>query len=173
MWKFDMSEGIFPVRMFRTRSVLAISAFLAVTAWANAQAMACCWVPDALSSVRAEIAEIAESSTSAEPMAADHSCCPGAKSTEDTESSETATSGATMPGCGMDARGVTSLCCESSETAAVSAKVGTALDGDAGTILLTEFRFGAVSAPESPPWPVLSSPPDGAPPFLSFQRLLI
>jgi hypothetical protein len=76
-----------------------------------------------------------------------------------------------MPGCGMEAEGFTSLCCESGETAAVSA--GTALDGPVGTILLTESRFGVVSAPESPPLLALSSPPDGSPPFLTFQRLLI
>lgn len=78
-----------------------------------------------------------------------------------------------MPGCGMDAQGVTSLCCESGETAVVSASSGAGPDVATGTILLTESRFEAVPASNSPPWLVLSSPPDGAPPFLSFQRLLI
>jgi hypothetical protein len=165
--------------MMASRKHLPFAAVLALAAWANAQAMACCWVTDAWESLRSgasEIVETASSGASMAPMAADHSCCPGSQNTEEAESSSPSTSDETMSGCVRAAEGVASRCCESGETAVSSTPSGSAHDGVSGAvgkIILTESRFGVVSGPESPPLLVLSSPPDGTPPFLSFQRLLI
>jgi hypothetical protein len=153
--------------MIRSRTILSVAAFAALAAWANAQAMACCWLPEALASVRAVIEESVQAP---ESMAANHSCCPGTKGAD---SDDSAPSTEPMPGCGMDAHGVTSLCCDSGESALVSSNSAIAPDVAMGAVIRTGTLLEAVYATMPPQTFVLSSPPDGSPPFLTFQRLLI
>lgn len=149
--------------VIRSRRILALAAFAALAAWANVQAMACC--------VMAAEPAVAEA-----PMAADHSCCPGndgAAAADANSNANAEDAPAHPPGCGMERTDAATLCCASGEVAAVSAT--TVAPADAGlAVLPVASAWPAVSSAASgPPWHVASSPPDGAPPFLSYQRLLI
>lgn len=168
------------IAVIRSRRILAVAAFAALAAWANVQAMACCVI--ATDAPAPDVAEIAASSAET-PMAADHSCCPGGAPSQDpaAESAPSPISGnsaasdvpAGMPGCGMDAGGAASLCCESGEHAAVSAKTIVSVDAGMQIAAMASSHFALLPAASFAPRPVSSSPPDGSPPFLSYQRLLI
>lgn len=167
--------------VIRSRRILVTAALTALAAWANVQAMACCVI--AVGPADPVSAAVAESAVSAAetPMAADHSCCPGAASGDAATESQAsavpvasdAEASAGMPGCGMQSDGTAALCCESGEVAAVSAKTVVSDGGGLELAPVVSSRLPVSSAASFAPGPVSSSPPDGAPPFLSYQRLLI
>jgi hypothetical protein len=135
--------------------ILKVGAFLTLAAWANAQAMACCWLPGTAETARAPIQVSA-------PMAGDHSCCPG-KGSETPESKPEAAQ--------PDAPGHSALCCAQEASPAES-------------VAASNFSFPVfilatvVRDPVEGPSPGLSSSPDpfaspGPPRYLALRRILI
>jgi hypothetical protein len=92
--------------MFSSRHILIPVAALALLAWANVQAMTCCWSLGAahLSEAVADVDDI------------DHSCCPAKASTTSPSPEPTQD----IPACGMSAQGFSALCCDAGPAAIVS-----------------------------------------------------
>ena len=173
----------------RSRLFLSASAFAALAAWGNTQAMACCWLPEAIASVSASVsAAVVEAASvpeavhssvndsSVNEMAADHSCCHGSKSAESesssTSSPEPSDEGGAMPaGCGIGAHSFVQPCCESGTVAAIPA--ASDLSFAPGITGLYALPYAAMIAPISPRIFVLAPPHGGSPPYMTFRRLLI
>jgi len=86
--------------MLRSVKFIRLFALLALLAWSNVQAMACCFaVPKHSPANKIEVAS---------PMAEDHSCCPGEKANAPEKAPPTQ---ASSDGCGMPQHSAPSLCC--------------------------------------------------------------
>lgn len=152
--------------MFHSVRMTRVVALLALLAWSNVQAMACCWtMQEHASSDPVEVAS---------PKAEDHSCCPGGEVQSvpaSQGSDESATAEPVDETCGMPGTDDASLCCASGAPAEVTAF--------SPQFSLVQIAF-VVSLlpvfPEKQPEPVLPNPAHasgGSPRYLALERILI
>jgi hypothetical protein len=149
--------------MVRSRKILAFSAFLAITAWANVQLMSCCWFSEKAASLISRIETMASST------AKGHSCCPREK----TEATETQGHKTPLPDCGMDTKGHTSVGCKQDESP-IEISTSSSFISFPQLILatLTFVDLGENASGIHPPSLTLSAS-SGPPRYLSLQRILI
>jgi hypothetical protein len=138
-------------------------ALLALLAWSNVQAMACCWtMPEQASTHKVQV--------EAASMAEDHSCCPGAEA--QSPSDESASSDASSEDCGMTQHGASALCCMHSDPSEESSTFSPQFS----FVQLALVAYLLPSLPEKPPQAVPSPPSlasSGSPRYLALERILI
>jgi hypothetical protein len=138
-------------------------ALLALLAWSNVQAMACCWtMPEQASTQKVEV--------EAASMAEDHSCCPGGEA--QSPSDESAQSHSSSEDCGMTQHGASALCCTHSDPSEEASTFSPQFSFV--QLALVAYVLPALSEkpPQAvPPPPSLAS--SGPPRYLALERILI
>lgn len=154
--------------MLRSVKFTRLFAILALLAWSNVQAMACCWaMPE-----KASAAHSSSKPEAATSMAEDHSCCPGEEPHASTETpTGKSTPQTSNEDCSPSEHGETALCCTHTEPAEI-------------TNFVPQFSFVQLALvayllpflPEKAPDAVPASPPlasSGPPRYLALERILI
>ena len=149
--------------MLRSVKFIRLFAILALLAWSNVQAMACCFtmMPKHSSDGKVEVAT---------SMAEDHSCCPGGEAQNASE--KPASSQPSSEDCGMTQHGATALCCTHSDPA--EEVVSFSPQFSFIQLALVAYMLPALpeKTPEAvPPPPSLAS--SGPPRYLALERILI
>lgn len=163
--------------MPRSSFITRLFALIALLAWSNAQAMACCLTMPEQAAVQSENAETGAASAAPE----DHSCCPGGAApteadagTANTDDKAEASTGEqhsqatphassqTDDACKGAHHGVAGLCC----THTAPAEEATSL---APRVSLVQWAFVVVLHASLPTASVLSLQTTGSPPSLAFS----
>lgn len=149
--------------MPRSKLYIRLFAFIAVLAWSNVQAMACCWTMKP--SVTVKSVKVHQVSGD------DYSCCPGEEEDKGSAQPETSATNTMTHGCETHDHGSSALCCTHLDPAedAVSAP-------QFSFVQLILFVIELPALPEkSPPAtsPFLSFASSGPPRYLALERILI
>jgi hypothetical protein len=146
--------------MLRSRRIVAFSAFLAITAWANVQLMSCCWFSEKAASLISRIETVATST------AKDHSCCPR-------ETSEITGNKVSLPDCGMETKEPPSVGCkQDAGPVEITASSSAISLPQLVLAVLTFVDLGEGSSHAHSPSLALKAS-SGPPRYLSLQRILI
>lgn len=140
-------------RMNSSGKILALSAFLAVTAWANVQLMSCCWFSEKAASLIDHI-----ETTVASPVE-NHSCCPGEKSNAASTQNNKSHSSV---GCKQDAT-----------PAEITASLSPISFQHVLLATLTFSHIGSINASTPRSLDPILSASSSPPRYLSLQRILI
>lgn len=148
--------------MLRSVKLTRLFAVIALLAWSNVQAMACCFaMPKQASSDKVEFAA---------PMAEDHSCCPGGEAQSATEKPSAPPS--STEDCGMNQHGASALCCTHSDPAEEVASFSPQFS----FVQLALVAYLLPALPEKPPEAIPPPQPlasSGPPRYLALERILI
>jgi hypothetical protein len=149
--------------MLRSAKFTRLFAVMALLAWSNVQAMACCWAM--LDETSVEKIEVQATSSTAE----DHSCCPGGEAK--TTSDQPVSAPSSQEDCGMT-QGGAALCCTHSDSAEDVTAFSPQFSFAHLALIAYLLPAHPVEPPQAaPPPPTLAS--SGPPRYLALERILI